>query len=77
MNNSISLNQAIMSEMTQKAIQNKPVSWSNVERICCTFDDVLEVVSYGLSVGLSFSGVPSQKTENYLKNHGINLAQTK
>jgi len=72
-NNSFSLNPEIFQEISNKAIANKRISWGFIERICSTFDDVLEIVIYSISVGALFTGIPSEKTEKFLISHNINL----
>jgi len=73
MNSSCSLNPEIFKDISNKAISNKRISWGFVERICSTFDEVMEIVIYSISVGALFTGIPSEKTEKFLISHNINL----
>lgn len=67
------INKEVLSEISKKIISGKPVNWSFIERICNTFEDVLKVVNYCISIGASFYGLPSERTEKYLNEHGINI----
>ncbi len=49
----------------------KSISWNYLERVCLTFDDILQVVRYSISIGASFNGNPSPRLSDFLKKNGI------
>lgn len=67
------LDPEIKQSVSNYAVSGRDISWAYLERVCGSFDDILEVVNYALNLGASFSGNPSPRLEQYLKNHGIDL----
>jgi hypothetical protein len=63
----------LLKDISNRAISSKPVNWGYIERICSTFDDILLVVNHAIKVGVSFSGIPGERTEKFLLGKGINL----
>lgn len=69
----ITISHEVLDDISSKALSNKKLSWNYVERICYSFDDILLIVNHSVSIGITFTGIPDEKTEKFLKTKGINL----
>ena len=63
----------VIQDIKNKGLSRKKISWSYIERICYSFDDILLITETSIQVGLEIVGIPTEKIEKFLCSKGIKL----